>query len=335
MTDLHLIFAVIAMVLFCAFFSGTETGVYRLNRFRLRIGLEQHRSIFGVLDKLMADSTGVIFSMLLGGNVAANIAISLVTYMFLRAHHTQLNAEFYATLIMAPILFVFANLIPKNVYFYMADRLMPPLAPLAFAVHRFFVVCGAVGLLKQLSRLFARLAGEPVTSEEVVSAAQRPHIRQIIQETQEEGMLSPVQTQIIERLVNMPSVSVGSVMTSLARVQMLPIDSTRADLLHALKQMPFRRLPVYRKSKLDILGYIDIYKTLGHQGSFSVLEPFIKPLVPINADMPVIEALNTMRNDRLQIALVARFDRHTNPLPLGIVTMKDLVEELTGELAEW
>src|SRR5512137_1798368 len=116
MTNIHLIIAVVALVMLGAFFSGTETGIYRLNRFRLRIGLEQRRSLFGVLNKLMADSAGVIFSMLLGSNLAANIATSLVTYMLLRAHHTQLNAEFYATLIMAPVLFVFANLIPKNVY---------------------------------------------------------------------------------------------------------------------------------------------------------------------------------------------------------------------------
>jgi putative hemolysin len=335
MTNIHLFITVIVAVLLCAFFSGTETGIYRLSRFRLRIGLEQRRSLFGVLDKLMADSDGVIFSMLLGGNLAANVATSLVTYMFLCANKTELNAEFYTAIIMAPTLFVFANLIPKNVYFYMADRLMPRFAPPAFAAHRFFVVCGAVGLLKLLSRLFARLAGAPVASEQVVSAAQRPHIRQIIQETQEEGMLSPVQTQIIERLVNMPSVRIGSVMTPLTRVQMLPIDSTRADIINVLKEMPFRRLPVYRKDKSDMCGYIDIYETLGHQGDISVLEPFVKPLVPLNADMPVIEALNTMRNNRLQIAFVARFDRHANPLPLGIVTMKDLVEELTGELAEW
>jgi CBS domain containing-hemolysin-like protein len=335
MTNLHLIIAVIVMVFLCAFFSGTETGIYRLNRFRLRIGLEQRRSLFGVLDKLMADSTGVIFSMLLGSNLATNIATSIVTYMFLRAHYTQINAEFYATLIMVPVLFVFANLIPKNIYFYMADRLMPPLAPLAFAIHRIFVVCGAVGLLKLFSRLFAKLAGAKIVSEQMVSTAQRPHIRQIIQETKDEGILSSVQTQIIERLVNMPSVSVGSVMAPLARVHLLALESTRADLLMKLNEMPFRQLPVYRNNKTNILGYIDIYETLALQNDFPDLSPFIKPLIPLNADMPIIEALNTMRNNHLKIALVARFDRHTNPMPLGIITIKDLVEELVGELAEW
>ncbi|MDO8303567.1 MAG: CNNM domain-containing protein [Sedimentisphaerales bacterium] len=335
MTNIHLIIVVALLVLLGAFFSGTETGIYRLSRFRLRLGLEQRQSLFGILDKLMADSTGVIFSMLLGSNLTASVATSLVTYMFLRAHETEINAEFYSTLIMVPVLFVFANLIPKNIYFYMADRLMPRFAPPAFALHKVFVLCGAVGFLKLLSRLFARLAGAPVVSEQIVSAAQRPHIRQIIQETQEEGMLSHVQTQIIERLVNMPSVRIGSIMTPITKVRMLPLRVTRTEVLAALKETPFRHLPVYHNDRSDILGYINIYEVLSSPTDFAALEPFLKPLTPLRDDMQVIEALNTMRNNHLQMALVARFNRHARPLPLGIVTMKDLVEELIGELAEW
>jgi putative hemolysin len=335
MTDIHLIIAVLALILLSAFFSGTETGIYRLSRFRLRLGLEQRRSLFGVLDKLMAGSNDVIFSILIGNNLANSLAASLVTYLFLRANESEANAEFYATIIMTPTLFVFAELIPKNIYFYMADWLMPRLAPMAFAIHRIFVLTGAVGLLRVLSRLFARLAGAPVVSEQIVSAAQRHHIRQIIQETQEEGMLSPVQTQIMERLVNIPSMRIASVMVPLAGVHMLELESTSADLLNTLKQTPYRHLPVYRKDKTNILGCIDIYQTLSMQADFNTLESFVKPLTCLNADMPVIEAMNNMRNNHLQIALVARYGRHDRPTPLGIVTMKDLVEELIGELAEW
>ena len=54
--------------------------------------------------------------------------------------------------------------------------------------------------------------------------------------------------------------------------------------------------------------------------------------------MPVIEAMNNMRKGNLKIVLVT-FDTDRKklgqPRPLGIVTMKDLVEELTGELAQW
>jgi putative hemolysin len=334
MTTIYFIIAIAMMVLLSAFFSGTEIGIYRLSRFRLRLGLEQRRSLFDVLDKLMADSAGLIFSILICNNLANCFAASLTTYMLLRANHSEANAEFYATIIMTPIIFVFGELIPKNVYFYMADWLMPRLALPAFLLHKLFVWCGAVRFLRLLSRLFARLTGAAVVSEQAASTAHRQHLRQIIRETQEEGMLSPVQTQIIERLVNMPNVRIGSVMMPLARVHMLPLDSTRADLFNMLKETPFRHLLVYRKSKTDIVGYIDIYETLV-QKDFHLLESFVKPLTPLNANMPIIEALNTMRNNRLQIALVARFDHHTNPLPLGIVTMKDLVEELIGELAEW
>jgi CBS domain containing-hemolysin-like protein len=42
-----------------------------------------------------------------------------------------------------------------------------------------------------------------------------------------------------------------------------------------------------------------------------------------------------MRREEIKIVLVTRLHRGGRETPLGIVTMKDLVEELLGELAEW
>ena len=46
MTNIHLIIVVALLVLLGAFFSGTETGIYRLSRFRLRLGIEQQSQPF-------------------------------------------------------------------------------------------------------------------------------------------------------------------------------------------------------------------------------------------------------------------------------------------------
>jgi CBS domain containing-hemolysin-like protein len=42
-----------------------------------------------------------------------------------------------------------------------------------------------------------------------------------------------------------------------------------------------------------------------------------------------------MRREKLQIVLVTRAGHLGRAKPLGIVTMKDVVEELLGELVEW
>jgi len=44
MTEIALLIFVIVMFLCSAFFSGVETGIYRLSRFRLRLGVEQGRA---------------------------------------------------------------------------------------------------------------------------------------------------------------------------------------------------------------------------------------------------------------------------------------------------
>ena len=52
-------------------------------------------------------------------------------------------------------------------------------------------------------------------------------------------------------------------------------------------------------------------------------------------DITVIDAIDYMRKENQKILLVTRAGLAGREKPLGIVTMKDLVEELLGELAEW
>ena len=71
---------------------------------------------------------------------------------------------------------------------------------------------------------------------------------------------------------------------------------------------------------------------------FKDLRKFVMPLETFAATTPVIESMNNMRKQNLKIVLVgakANTKQKKPQRPLGIVTMKDLVEELTGELAQW
>ena len=49
----------------------------------------------------------------------------------------------------------------------------------------------------------------------------------------------------------------------------------------------------------------------------------------------IIDAIDVMQREDLKMVLVVRTRRGGHGTPVGIVTMKDLVEELLGELAEW
>jgi CBS domain containing-hemolysin-like protein len=51
--------------------------------------------------------------------------------------------------------------------------------------------------------------------------------------------------------------------------------------------------------------------------------------------MAVTDAIHIMQSEKHKIVLVTRSGRGGREWPIGIVTMKDLAEELLGELAEW
>jgi CBS domain containing-hemolysin-like protein len=330
-----LFLAFVFLVVVAGLFSGAETGLYRLSRLRLRLGVEKKRLPFVMLGRCIHDSSGLLLSMLIGTNLSYYIATCIVTRMLLSQCATEHTAEIVTTLITTPILFVFSESIPKNLFLYRSDLLMPYLAPFLYIFHKIMSFCGAIPLLKFISTLFARLAGSAYTSKTVISSTKRHAIQAILQDTHEEGILSPVQTDIINRLVKVSNVRISLVMTPIDKVQTIDINSDRSTLLSILKKSSFTRLPVTEGQPDNVMGFIDIYETLSSSRELPGLRNHIKPVEKLDMNVKVIDAINYMRKVNEKILLVTRAGLGGRQKPLGIVTMKDLVEELLGELAEW
>jgi putative hemolysin len=332
-----LILAIVFFVILAGLFAGAETGLYRLSRLRLRLGVEKKRLSFIILGRCLRDSSGLLLSMLIGTNLAHYLATSIVTfvfftYVFLRKAG---SAELFATLLTAPTLFVFSELIPKNIFFYRADSLMSYLSPLLYVFHKVLSFCGVVPLLKFVSGLFARSAGLASSPKTVITSAQRHKVQAILQDTHEEGILSAVQTDIINRLVSISHINIRSVMVPINNVRMVDVNSDNTALLNKLEECAFTRLLVTEGEPGRIIGFISIYEALSMAQQFTDLRKFVKPIRKIDANTTVIDAINIMQRENQKIVLVTRGGRPGRERPIGIVTMKDLVEELLGELAEW
>jgi len=330
-----LILVIIFTIILSGVFAGAETGIYQLSRLRLRLGIEKKRLSSIILGKSLRDSTGLLLSLLLGNNLTHYIVTSIVTYVLLSRLEAAHTAELFATLITAPVLFVFAELLPKNIFFYRSDYLMPCFAPVLFVLHKIFSWCGAISLLKFVYRIFARLTGLPSPYRTPIIAVRQSHIKAIIQETGEEGFLSPIQTDIINRLATISHLSIRAVMTPIHKVQTVDANFDKSALLNKLKKSAFTRLPAYERWPANVVGFINIYEPLSSPEEFTDLHNFIKPIRRLAANTTVTEAINIMQSENQKIVLVIRTGHVGREKPIGIVTMKDLVEELLGELTEW
>jgi CBS domain containing-hemolysin-like protein len=334
MSRLTAILLAILAVVAAGLFAGSETGIYRLSRLRLRLGVERGKWPALLLADVMRDSSGLLLSLLVGTNLAHYIATSLLTGVFLGVVASERIAELYTMAVAAPLLFVFSELIPKNVFLRRADTLAFFAAPLVYVSHEVFTWCGAVPLLKLLARLGARLIGSPISPKAAIASDQDHQVRTILHDTQEEGLLSDVQTRMVDRIATIPGVRLSMVMVPLERVHAVEMRSDRSALLGALAKRSLTRLPVWQNAPSEIVGYINVYDVLASGAEFPSLEKFLLPIRSLDADTPITDAINIMRQEQLKIVLATR-RRGRRDVPLGIVTMKDLVEELLGELAEW
>ena len=325
---------IVLVVLAAGLFAGSETGIYRLSRLRLRLGVERGKWPAILLARVMQDRSGFLLSLLVGTNLAHYVATSLITGLFLRLVASERAAELYAMVVAAPLLFVFSELIPKNVFLHRANRLTSLVAPVLYASHKVFTWCGAVPLLKLMSRLFARLIGSPISAKALIASSQSHQVRAILRDTQEEGILSDVQTQMADRIANIPGVRLSTVLVPLNLVHAVPMHADRTALLKALEKHAWTRLLVWQSTPFEIVGFINVYDVLGTGEEFTSLQKFLLPLRSLDGDTSVTEAINIMRREQLRTVLVTRQRGHRD-VPMGIVTMKDLVEELLGELAEW
>jgi CBS domain containing-hemolysin-like protein len=326
---------VLVATAFSGIFSGAETGFYQMSRLRLRLAVEKGQARALLLSRVLHDRAGLLTSLLIGNNITIQVATSTVTYAVVRHLQETQAAEWIATAITTPFLFVFAELLPKNLFLHRADHLMLLVSPVVYGLYQLARRCGAVWLLQVLSRGISHLTGTPFPSKSAENHFHRHEIRVLLKDTREEGFLSGLQTGIMNRTVAAAVTPVKDVMTRLSHVQKVPVDCNRERLLEKLRQSRFTRLLVTDAEGERILGRINIYDVLGHGTSFTNLREFIQPLTGIAGHTTVTDAIEIMQSEGRKVLLVTRSTRSGRVRPAGIVTMKDLAEELLGELSSW
>jgi CBS domain containing-hemolysin-like protein len=333
--NLLLILILLFTLFLSGVFAGSETGMYMFSSLRLRLGIERKKISFILLGKALKDRNTLLLSMLIGNNLTHYIITSIVTVLFLKLYSSENQAELITTLVTAPILFIFAELLPKSFFYLRADNLMPPLSPLLYFSHKVFCYSGIVYLLKLISNSLSHLVGIRIPSKTLIDTSNRPHIKAIFQEMEEEGSFSSVQKDIVNRLAKIPEVTVGSIMTPLEKAEAIELHSNQTSLLTKLKTSSYTRLLVYNHQIINIIGWINIYEALESPKDLTDMSSFVKKIRKLESETDIITAIKIMRREKLRIFLVIKTTRSGKETPLGIVTMKDLAEEFLGDLAEW
>jgi putative hemolysin len=329
MTALGLIIGAVVALAVSAFFSGTEMGVYCLNHVRLSVRTAQKHPGARRLTALMQRPHELVITTLVGTNVADYVATVCVTALLLQSAAARNLAEVYATAVLTPLILVFCGVIPKDWFQRRADQLMYPLALPLTGCRRVVRWTGLIWVLSRLTDHLTRWIDSSGVAAET-DLLPRARIRRLLSEGAVSGGLSAFQRDTLERVMNISRVRLANIMIPRRRAAIVPIDIPRDELLRIARMAHFSRLPVYRDDPRRIVGIVNVYDVLTDEQEKPIAE-YVRPVTALPATDTVPAALLKLQRAREVMGIVT--DRAGSCL--GLFTMKDLVEEIVGDLEAW
>jgi len=317
------------------FFAGAETGAYRVNHVRLHLAMRSGRRGARSLAHLVSDMPGLICVTLIGTNAAMYVSTSLATSLMEKRWDDSILAEMAATFTLTPILFVFAETLPKNLFNAEADRLMYGSARVLYVLRRLLGLVGIVGFLTGMGRLLQavrrRVRKEDVSATNPFPAQAR--LKSVFHDSAAEGLMTPYQNELVEKIMNLRDVHVSQALVPASRVVTVRADLSLAEFRELVRTQPYSRLPVVEPGGDEDIGIVvvrDVLERLRDGVELDLID-FVRLPAILTPDMSVTQAIITLRRDRSPMALV----RTEAGQYIGIVTLKDLAEEIVGELEAW
>ncbi len=312
--------ALIALGLFLsAFFSGSETGFYRAGRIRLVLDALGGDQVARGLVRLTNLPMLFVVTMLLGNNMAnylTSLAIVIGTEAII--HTDGHAAELIAPLMLAPVLFVYGELLPKNLFLQAPNRLLRRAGPLLLVFVVLLLPISVV--LWGLNKLLAWWLGE--SPEPVRLTLARRELHGVLEEGHKAGILHPAQRQLARGIFAVASSPVAQFTTPLTELPMARSEMSKQDVLELARRHRIAVVPVEGpKNTAGPVGYVRVIE-LGLSNSEEVGP--LRPLLEIPENAIHLAALTQMQSTNESLAKVVDPRGRT----VGIVTADRLRKPL-------
>ena len=307
--------------------SGMESGVFALNRVRIRQQARTGRKTAQLLMKFLSNPEQFLWTIFVG-NTLMNFIVLAWVLLALEARLSEAPLRLWSA--YALVVFVFYtlfDLLPKTLF-----RTYPNRLTLVFGRPVRFVHL----LLRPLVRLVELVATALLgwTRGRVFTGqlfGNREELRAVTQESAR-GLTSDERV-LINRVLDLHAVTVRQVMKPMQLAVTVNMDTPLEAVLKLCREHNLTRFPVWdvTEGRRRIAGMVDLDAVVYRDD----LEPaasiarFVKPAVFLNDGLPVEKALRRMRRGGQQLAVVVGPDQRE----LGLLAMQDVLKRIFGEVA--
>lgn len=301
-----------------ALFSGSETGFYRVSFLRLNIDANEGDPIAKRLCWFSQNPSYFVATTLIGNNLAndlTTIAISMgVAEVF---HQSGGSAEIIMTILFTPVIFIFGELVPKNLYYRAPSQLLKRYCRWFDFFYRAFWLISTP--LVSITRLLERFSPDRNKPAQLVLGRQR--LVKVLEEGHLEGLLSNAQKQLVRGMFNSAAQSVKKVLIPQNEITGVTRTTDASQIIQIAKQNRLSFIPVRsRSNQSEWTAYIKLVDLIT---SPAPIIPAVYNMAQLQSDFSMLESLYLMRNSSSAYGAV-----YENGTQLGIVSQLDLVTAL-------
>lgn len=321
---LILLLCIITLIALSAFFSGSETSMLSLNRYRLRhLSKSGHRAAKRAL-KMLKRPDRLLGTILIGNTFANILASALATVLAGRLFGDVGVA--IATVILTFMVLIFAEVLPKTIaavkpqgFAFGASLplqiVLTVIYPIVWLINNL-----VAGLLKIFGLKLPTHLNDALTLEEISSVIRAS-----------KGSLTKRYENMLMGVLDLQNATIEDVMVPHNHIVGIDLNDQWEDILQQLSNSPFSRLPLYRDNIDNIVGILHLkdftYLLKQPLMDLAQLEKLVKPPYFIPESTNLLHQLANFQKNGENIAMVV--DEYG--AIQGLATAEDILEEVVGE----
>ena len=315
---------VVILLLFSAFFSGSETALMSLNRYKLRHKARSGHRGARIAETLLQRPDRLIGLILLGNN-AVNISASALVGVV----SVQLGGELgfaIGTAVLTLAVLILAETAPKTLAALRPERIAYPAAYVYYPLLK--LLYPLVWLTNAMANGVLFLLGLR-RSDADGYALSREELRTVVYEAG--ARISQKYRHMLINILDLEKVTVNDVMVPHNEIVGVDLDDDFDDIVGLIQNSDHTRLPVFQDSIDNVIGILHLRRlaNLFARREFTKddLGELAEPPYFVPEGTPLSTQLVQFQKARQRFALVV--DEYGDIQ--GIVTLEDILEEIVGE----
>ena len=314
----------VALLIVSAFFSGSETGMMSLNRYRLRhqrkksAGARRAAKLLAVPDRLIG--------LILIGNNAINILAAIIANMLAIFYVGEAAAPWVATASLTIAVLVFSEVTPKTIaaqnpewFAFKASHILKPLLKLVWPL---------VWMVNKLTNgLIVLLGFDPNASRD--DGLDTEELRSVVDISGHK--ISDSHQGMLKGILDLENVTVEDIMIPRNEILGLDIEEDIETLMGKMLKTEYTRLPLFDGDINNIIGIFHMRKA-NHlvrleQVTHNAIKRFSDEPYFIPESTTLTNQLLNFKKTRHRLAMVV--DEYGEVM--GLATLEDILEEIVGD----